>query len=218
MQLIKCLFEKFRSCIPSKKGVAVLEMAFFIPFGMMLLYMIVDMATLFRLKYQIQNLPITIAQNAVTLMKRNGKITINDLKQLSENAVMTLHGFNKSDNYKISISWQVINNNNGNNEYIWGGSTYKLANSNTFEFVDYGSHKFSLQMLPAPESFQNLLNINTNEGALVVGLELTQSSNKIHGISDITFRAIKNAFNGNFAGQSSVSLDENLVSLLPPTD
>lgn len=226
------LKKKIRSKISSKKGVAMIELAFFIPVGMILLYMIVDMSTLFRLKYQIQSLAGSVAQNTLAVINQHEKATSTDLKQLGETAILSLQGNNRAANYNLYVAWELVQNDGSSNKVTWSGYCSKEGNSSEVKFTNGSSTNKVWQTkltaigesdyLKSAETLvsahSSSLNIGSNEGILVVTVVFNQSKTTgWYGISDLTYNAVKKTFNGAFCAQSTI-LVENSTLVFPPND
>ena len=236
MQQVKMAVSKLGSKIRAKlslsKGVAVMELAFFIPIGMILLYMIVDMSTLFRLKYQIQSLAGSVAQNTLAVISQHEKATLTDLKQLGETAILSLQGNNRAANYNLYVAWELVQNDGSSNKVTWSGYCSKEGNSSEVKFSNGSSTNKVWQTKLAAigesncvknaetlvSSYSSSLNIGSNEGVLVVTVVFNQSKAKgWYGISDLTYNAIKKSFNGAFCAQSVILVEDSTL-VFPPAN
>ena len=221
---------KIKALIRSKKGVAVMELAFFIPLAMILLYMIVDMATLFKLKYQIQNLSINVAEDTVALLRqKTTKATLSDFKQIAESVILSLHGVYKEDNYNLYVGWELVKYDGSSYSVEWSGYGAKEgANDVSMTNGSKSNHVWKTKITAMgetrikdaatlAESYSSSLNTGSNQYVLVVSVVFSQSkSNGWYGISDLTYNAIKNSFSGAFTSQSAI-LIEDADLLLPPS-
>lgn len=233
MRQVRQILEKLKFRIRSKRGIAIMELAFFIPIGMILLYMIVDMATLLHLKYQIQRLAATVAQNTLSVINSKNKLTSADLKQIGETAILSLQGSNRIGNYNLYIAGELVQNKGTRNKVIWSAYCSKEGATSVVHFtydtkIGQGVWKSKLASFrnvqgvkdaeTIASTYSSSLNLGSNDGILVVTVIFNQSKTKgWFGISDLTYNAINKAFDGAFFSQSMILIDDCSM-LFPPSE
>lgn len=209
-----------------------LELAFFIPVAMTLIYMIVDISTLFMMKYRIQNIAGTAAQNTMAVVERHQSITVADLKKIGETAILTFQGDLQKENYNMYVAWELVEKVSGTSKVTWSGYCSKegtadiqiksgVSGSGTSDAwaSKFSAIKSKTNLTPTSElinsSSWTRLNIGSNEAAVVITVIFTQSkTNGWYDISNMTYKIVNGSFSGGFSGQSVIVLNNN--STFPP--
>lgn len=228
----KTIFKKLKSKCRETRGIALLELAFFIPVAMLLVYMIVDISTLFMIKYRIQNIAGTAAQNTMAVVERHQPITEADLKKIGETAILTFQGDLQKKQYNMYVAWELVKMVGSTFQVTWSGYCSKegasdiqiksgVSGSGT---SNAWANKFSAirsktNLTPTSELIKSssgtMLNIGSNESAVVITVVFTQSkTDGWYDISNMTYNIVNNSFSGGFSAQSVIVLNNN--STFPP--
>lgn len=231
MLLIKKLFCKIRSKCTEKNGAALLEFAFIIPIAMLLLYMIIDIYQLFRIKGQINNMSLSAAQNTISVVERHKRATKNDLKEVAETAIMSFQGNLSKQDYNLYIAWEMIKNDGSSTSVMWSGYCEKAGmqdvsivvgampvSTSDYESSDVWAKKLQeLSDVNGIKSTRSILtsnpgkiHVNSNQYALVITVLFSQSKEDgWYNVSNMTYNVMKKTFGGNFSSQSFVIMRDD---------
>ena len=199
--------KKIFSINNENRGAAIVEFAFFIPIAMTLFYFISDFSTLYGMKYKIQTLAITTAQNTLAVIGRKNVLTQDDFKEIGETAIMAFQGNFNKEKYNLEISWQCIRkgawyeSDRNTDKQLWSARFFKDANNS-------GSASCSVQNTTYSSS-NELLNLSSGDSAILITVTFSQSdpNSGFYKVSPFTYNIIKGHFKGKFEAKTILPLD-----------
>lgn len=189
------------------RGVAIIEFAFFIPIAMTLFYFISDFSTLFGMKYKIQTLAVTTAQNTLAIIGHKNELTKADFQEIGETTIMAFQGNFAKEKYKLDISWQCVRkgawyeSDRNIDKMLWSASFSKDSGNNgevscSNSNITYGNKN-------------DLLNLSSGDSAIIITVTFSQpdGAGSFYKVSQFTYNIIKGHFNGRFLAKTILPLD-----------
>lgn len=194
------------------RGVAIIEFAFFIPIAMTLFYFISDFSTLFGMKYKIQTLAVTTAQNTLAIIGHKNELTDDDFREIGETTIMAFQGNFAKEKYKLDISWQCVRKgawyeaDSNIDKMLWLASFSKEDSGNDNE-MNISVSTLSMPNIEVPDDYK--LNLSSGDSAIIITVTFSQpdGAGSFYKVSQFTYNIIKGHFNGKFLARTILPLD-----------
>lgn len=221
MRQSKKIFDKKED----SRGVAMIEFACFLPIAMMLLYMIIDLTSLFTMKYKVQNITATAAQNTMAVASRHRSINISELKEIAETTILSFQGNYNADKYEMYMMWECIQNKEGINQVAWSAYCHKpIGQLVSDAVITNGTLESTFGDLLAESNINvgnaimnissNPLNISHNKSVIVITVIFKVGNSKeFYRMSQFTFNIVKNSIRDRISAQTVLPL-ENAIQLV----
>ena len=163
------------------------------------------------MKYKIQTLAITTAQNTMAVIGRKNVLTPSDFKEIGETAILAFQGNFNKENYKLDITWNCIKksawyeSDRNQDKQLWSARFFKDAN-------DTGSASCSVQNTAYSSSSNELLNLSSGDSAILITItfSIPENAAEFYKVSPFTYNIIKGHFHGRFEAKTILPLDGNV--------
>lgn len=184
------------------KGIAAMELAFFLPIAYVLFHMILDITTLYRYNDKMQAVTGLAAEMTLATIGKHKQISFSDMKNI---AASTFNSFdnNLSDKFNcdIYISWEFVRKQDGlKTKYIYTktkSGEIEAKNDKNFYLSDIKDY-FA--------DSQNYLNVSQSQMMVVITVGITKINQETtwYGISEFSYNLAKNSMPSKFYAQATI--------------
>lgn len=192
---LRKVFEKFKKV---NKGVAIVELAFFIPIGYVLLHLILDITSLYRCKDKIQAVTGLAVEMTLATIDKHGQISKNNMKDIAASVFNSFdNNIPERFNCKLYISWDFVRKSDDFK------STYLYQKTPTSEIQYQEGSNYSIA---GDIDYFSSTNLNIDGQNLIiiisVGIEKNDSNKTWFGISEFSYNIAKASMPSKFFAQS----------------
>lgn len=192
----------FRNRKLKSKGIAAMELAFFIPIAYVLFHMILDITTLYRYNDKMQAVTGLATEMTLATIGKHKQISYSDMKKIAASAFNSFDN-NLSDKFNcdIYISWEFVRkNDNLKTKYIYT----KTKSGEIKEKDDRNFYLSDVKNYFAEET--NYLNASQSQMIVVITVGITKINQETtwYGISEFSYNLAKSSMPSKFYAQATI--------------